>query len=156
MSTSTIQPPPHVHGLLPQGGERLVRRSSRSKAVRTVQKVLFVHGFQHHDDRPLEDLILESRDTDRTCLHARPFRYVHPPHRRCPVRAGLGSVQEIDQLGLQVVADVLLGSLSVHADRTVFARARERLMQPVHVDEVGQGSKCQLWGLLRPLCYPLS
>ena len=147
---------PHVHGLLPQSGERLVRRPSRSEAVRTVQKVLLVHGFQHHDDRPLEDLVLESRDTDRTRLRTRAFRYVHPPHRRCSVRAGLGSVQEIDQLRLQVVADVLLGRLSVHADRAVFARARERLMQPVHVHEVGQGSECQFRGLLRPLCYPLS
>src|ERR1700730_8058279 len=89
---------PHAHRLLPQGFERLVRRASRSKTIRAIHKVLLVDGFQNHDDRPLEDLILKSRDTDRAGLWARSFQYVHPPHGWRSVRAGLGPVEKVCQL----------------------------------------------------------
>jgi hypothetical protein len=55
--------PSHGHRLLPETRQRLMRRSPGPEAVRAVLEVLFVDGFQRHDDRPLEYLILEGRDT---------------------------------------------------------------------------------------------
>src|SRR6266436_1723531 len=83
-----------LHEVLPQDLQRLMRRPSRPEAIRTVQKVLLVDRLQRHDDRPLKDLILQSRDAQRTSLVARPFRNTHPTYRRRPVRAGLGTFEE--------------------------------------------------------------
>jgi hypothetical protein len=53
-----------AHRLPPQTVQRLVRRPFGPKAVRARTKVLLVDRFQHHDDRPLEDLVLQGRDTN--------------------------------------------------------------------------------------------
>jgi len=57
--------PAHGHRLLPETRQRLMRRSSGPEAVRAVLEVLFVDCFEHHDDRPLEHLILEGRNPQR-------------------------------------------------------------------------------------------
>src|SRR5258708_29464353 len=90
------------HRLLPQGVERLMRRPSGPKTVRTVQKVLLVDRFQYHDDRPLKNLVFKSRDADGTRVATRPLRYVHPLDRRRPVRAGLGAVQQRLEVAPQI------------------------------------------------------
>ena len=79
---------------------------------------------------------------------------MHPPHRRCPVRAGLGSVQQRLQVALQVRRVVLAG-LSVHAHGPVLAGPAVGLVQPVDVDEVGQGRESHLRALLGEFRYPL-
>jgi site-specific DNA recombinase len=144
----------HAHGLPPQRIERLVRRPSWPKAVRTVQKVLLVDGFQDHDDRPLKQLVFKRGNPQRPGFWARPLGNVHPPHRRCPVRAGLGAVQQGLQVAQQVLV-VVLRRLSVHARGAVFARAQVRCDQPVHVDVVSQRGESHLRRLLRQLGYPL-
>src|SRR6266850_560445 len=55
----------HTHRLPPKTVQRLMRRPSGPKAVRARTEVLLIDRFEHHDDRPLEDLVLESRDADR-------------------------------------------------------------------------------------------
>src|SRR4051812_49090506 len=55
-------PAPHLHQPVPEDVQRLVRRTARPEPERAVQKVLFVDGFQDHDDRALEDLVLERGD----------------------------------------------------------------------------------------------
>ena len=62
ISTSTIQVAPHRHRLSPEAVQRPMGRSSGAEAVRAVHEVLLVDRFQHHDDRPLENLILRGRD----------------------------------------------------------------------------------------------
>src|SRR6516164_1989600 len=77
-----------------------------------------------------------------------------PPHRRCLVRAGLGSVQQ----GLKVAPQVhcvVRTVLSVHAHRAVFASAVERLCEPVEVNEVGQRREFHLRTLSSEFCDPL-
>src|SRR5438270_8068621 len=61
LSNVHIQDPaaPHRHRLLPQLLQCLVRRAARSETVRAVQEVLFVQGFQHHDHRPLKNLVFK-------------------------------------------------------------------------------------------------
>ena len=49
------------HRLLPEAFQGLMRRPSRSEAVRTVLEVLLVDRFQDHDYRTLKHFILEGR-----------------------------------------------------------------------------------------------
>jgi site-specific DNA recombinase len=70
--TQSVEEPPDVHlhqpaaaqshRLLPQGLQRLMCRPPRPEAVRAVPKVLLIDRLQRHDDRPLEDFILQRRD----------------------------------------------------------------------------------------------
>jgi site-specific DNA recombinase len=48
-----------VHRPLPQVFQGIMRRSSRPEAIRTDIKVLLVNRLQQHDDRPLENLVLQ-------------------------------------------------------------------------------------------------
>jgi hypothetical protein len=143
-----------VHGLLPQGLQRLMRRPPRPETVRAVQEVLLVDRLQRQHDRPLEDLILQSRYPEGAGPRTRPFRNAHPPHRRCPVRAGLGAVQKRLQV-VQQAQPVVVGRLSVHARCPVFAGPVESCDQPGQVQVVVEGSESHLRGLLRQLRYPL-
>src|SRR5262249_38524374 len=145
---------PHRHGLLPQGLQGLVGRPSGPKPIRAVAKVLLVERLQHHDHRPLQHLVRERRDADRTGLCTCPFRNMHPTHRRRPVRAGLGTVLQ----GLQVPRKILVevrNRLSVHACGTVAAGLLIRGGQPGLVDVVGQRSESHLRGLFRLLRFSL-
>jgi hypothetical protein len=86
-------PAPHLHQPVPEDVQRLVRRTARPEPERAVQKVLFVDGFQNHDNRALEDLVLERGNANGPGLRSGPLRNMHPPHGRRLVASGLGSVQ---------------------------------------------------------------
>ena len=129
---------PHLHRLTPQRADGRVGAAVRSEPVRDVQKVRLIHRFQHHQHRTLEDLILERRYPQRPGLVGRALLGdVHPPHRRSHVRAGLGAVQEVLKVVHQVDL-VVRRSLSVHADRSVFAGLAIGLEQPSDVHVVRQ------------------
>jgi len=85
---------------------------------------------------------------------ADPFGNVHPPHGRCPVRAGLGPVQERLEVAPQI-RFVVRGCLSVHAHGPVLARAPVGLVEPRQVEVVVQGGECLLRSLPREFSYPL-
>ena len=136
------------HRLLPHGVQRLMCRPLGAKAVGTGQKVLFVDGFEHHDDRPLKDLVFKRRDPDGARVATRPFRNMHPPHRWCPVRAGLGAVEQRLEV-LSQIRRIVLDRLSVHARGPVRANAQVRFVEPTQVDVVGQGSESHRRRLLR-------
>ena len=59
-----------LHRLLPQGIQRIVRRSSRMETIRAVTEILLLNGLQDHDDRPLKHLVFKRRDSDRARLSA--------------------------------------------------------------------------------------
>ena len=94
--------PSHLHQASPQRLQRLMRRATRPKAVRAVQKVLLVDRLQHHRHRPLKHLVLEGRDADGPRRLAVALRDVHPPHRGRPVRPGLDPVEQRLEVLLQV------------------------------------------------------
>src|SRR5271155_747549 len=73
--------PQPIHRLLPQGRQCLVRRAARPEAVRTGHEVLLIDGFQDHDHRPLEDLILERWNPDGPGLVPGPL-YLYDPDNR--------------------------------------------------------------------------
>src|SRR5271157_4572060 len=73
LSNIHIQDPAasHRHRLVPQTLQGLVRRAAWAKTVRAVQEVLFVQGFQHHDHRPLKNLVLKGWNSQRSGLARR-------------------------------------------------------------------------------------
>jgi hypothetical protein len=143
-----------IHQLTPEALQRLVCRSSGPEAIRAVQKVLLVDRFQQHDDRPLQDFILQRRDADGAGLSSRPaFRDVHTPHGGSLVRAGFRAVEQSLQVTLQVLF-VFVRRHSVHADRSVLAGSSVRFFQPVDVHQVGQRGERHLRRLFRQSRYP--
>ena len=145
---------PHRHQHLPQLVERLVRRTSRPKAVRARQEVLLVDRLEHHRHRPLQHLVLESGDPDRAHRLAVALRDLHPAHRRRLVAAGLEALQQRAEVGLESLG-VLGRSLPVDAHGPVLARPTVRLAQKLEVDVMGQRGQHPLRVSPRQLCYPL-
>ena len=127
---------PVVHQSLPQRLKRLVSSTPRPKSVRTFQEVLLVRRFQHHQDRPLQDLVLQRRYPDRARLASR-FRQVYPAHRRRPIASRVESVEQALQV-LRQIRFVLLGGYSVHPCRRTLSRAPVCLLQPLRVDLMRQ------------------
>src|SRR4051812_26392301 len=93
-------PATDFHQPMPERIQRLVRRAARTKAVRTVQEVLFVDGLKAHGTRALEDLILERGNANGSGSRPGPLRDLPPPHGRCLVAAGLGSVKQRSEVAL--------------------------------------------------------
>ncbi len=91
-----------VHHRLPQRLECVVGRPARPEAIRAVQEVLLVNSSQHHRHCPLEDLVLEGRDPDRSGLAPAPLRDVHAPDRRRPVGASLQAIEQRPEILIQV------------------------------------------------------
>jgi hypothetical protein len=131
-----------------------MRRPTRPEPVRAVPKVLLVDRFEHHDHRPLKNLVLEGRYPDRTRGRAIGLRDVGPSHGRRLIEARLGSVQQVLQVLFQVLC-VCLCRLVVHAYGAVLARAPIGFAQPVQVDVVVEGGEAHLRRLPRPRCYRL-
>src|SRR5512133_3137662 len=101
--------------------ERIVCSSSGPKSIRAIQKGLLVHGLQHNDHRPLQDFVLEGRDTEWPQLLAVSLRYVYTSHRWGAVRvAGLGTVEQCPEIVLQVHR-IFRCCLTVDTRRSIFA-----------------------------------
>jgi site-specific DNA recombinase len=127
-----------AHRLLPKRLQGLVRRSFGPETIRAVREVVLVDRFQQHDDRPLENLVLQGWDSDRAGLGFRvPFRNVHPPDRRSSIRAGFHAVEQPLEVSLQI--GLILGRRhSVYARGCVLPGPPVRFLQPVEVHQVSQ------------------
>lgn len=74
-------------------------RSLGPETVRAVQKVPLVNWLQQHDDRSLEDLILQSGYSERARLGTRAAPWnAHTPHGRSVVCAGFRAVEQALQV----------------------------------------------------------
>ena len=63
----------------------------------------------------------------RVSVEPVPFGYMHPPHRRCVVRARLGPLQQRLQVASQIRVCSSVFVLSVHARRRVRSDTQVRL-----------------------------
>ena len=81
--------------------------------------------FDTIDHRHLREF-LQRRNAQGASLPACPLRDVHPSHRRCPVRARLGLVEQSLKVTLQILL-VFGRRLAVDAHRCILARAVVRL-----------------------------
>ena len=81
-----------------------MRRSSRPEPIRAVQEVQLVDRLQQHDNRPLENLILQGGNSDGASFRTgTTLRNVHPSYRRSAVRAGLRAVEQVLEVTLQIL-----------------------------------------------------
>ncbi len=83
--------------------QRLMGAASRPKAVRTIAEVSLVDRLQDAGNSLLDDLVLDRRQAQRTCLRI-VLRDVHPFDRQRFVPLGLEAFHQIDQVGVQVLA----------------------------------------------------
>ena len=106
-------------------------------------KILLVDRLDQHNDRPLEYLILQRRNSDWASVATRAFRNVRPSHGRCMVQARLGTFQERPEVSLQFLL-VVRSRLPVYTHCPVFARTPICLVQPSQVEVLVQRSERHL------------
>jgi hypothetical protein len=86
--------------------QRLMWAASGPEPVGEPEEVRLIHGVQHLDHRPLQDLVLQRRDPERPQPPVR-LRYVRPPRRSCPVCAPVDTGMKIAKVRFEVLAVVL-------------------------------------------------
>ena len=74
--------------------QRIVRAAPGSEPAAEPEEVLLVDRVQQRDHRPLDDLVLQRGDRQRT-LPAVRLGNVDPPGRQCPIRSPLDPVVQI-------------------------------------------------------------
>jgi hypothetical protein len=107
-----------------------MRRAPGPEPVGETEKVDFVDGVQHLDHCPLEDLVLQRGDSERSQPPVG-FRYVRPASRHCPVGAPHHPVVEIFEVILEL-HPVVMPPHPVHSRRG--ARADRPVGLPQAVD----------------------
>jgi hypothetical protein len=125
-----------------------MRLAPRPEPVAEAPEVHLVDGVQHLDDGPLDDLVLQRGDTQRTLPPIR-LRDVHPPARLGPEPARLHPSMQILEVGLQVLP-VLGPRHPVHPRRGL------RADRPVGPPKAGQVNVVQQRSepcSLVPCCY---
>src|SRR5271167_3996669 len=142
------------HRLVSDRLQGLMRRTSRPETVRAVKKVLLVYRLQGHDDRTLEDFVLQGRYPQRTSFIARPFGNSHPTHWWCPIGARLGALQKRLQVPFQV-PQVVFSGLAIDTHGTVQTRPPDGFAQPIEVEMVVERGEPHRRRLLCQLRYSL-
>jgi hypothetical protein len=82
--------------------QRVVRATPGPKPVREAEEIRLVDGVQHLDGRPLDDLVLQRRDTERPQPSVR-LRDAHPACRLRSVSAPLDPLLQVVEVGLQLL-----------------------------------------------------
>src|SRR5262245_62654542 len=96
-------------------------RATWPEAVGTGKKILLVNELQHHDNRPLRHFVFEGWEAKGPKRSGSiTLGDVHPPDRRRLIAAGLGALQEVRKIGLQVLR-VLRRGHTVDTGSTIFA-----------------------------------
>ena len=122
--------------------------------MRAFPEDLLVDGLQQHHDCSLQHLVFESRNPDGPCFAPISLRDVHPPHGRCAVVAGLGTLEQRPEIGLEILL-VLLRRDSVDSRCAVLPGSLESFSQPADVHVVRQRLERRSRMSFRQLCYPL-
>lgn len=134
-----------------QGVQGLVLASSRTKAIAEPEKILFVDAFQNRARRLLDNLVLQSGDTQRAEL-ALPFWDVSPLR-------GLGSVGTPMDSSVQIVDPpfklhlVIMPRLAIDSWRGLLLQVEETRPQQLRREVVQQTGELQLPILLCRLSY---
>src|SRR4029453_12308249 len=116
-----------------QGSKCIVRTASTPKAKRALREVLLIDSFQHFGQRALDDLILDTSDSDRP-PRAWSFGDVHPSDRLMAVPTRLQLLLQ----GLEVAPQALLVLLprdAVHTYRRILANAMKGSFERVLVNQ---------------------
>jgi len=82
--------------------QRLMRAAPRSESVRESEKVFFVDGVHHLDDRTLDDFVFQRRDSERPLPPIR-LRDVRSANWLRPVGASLQPFGKVHEVALQIL-----------------------------------------------------
>src|SRR6516162_9768981 len=94
-------------------------RTTGPESERAGKEVLLIHRLQHHDDCPLRHLVFEGRNTERPTRAIR-FWDICPADRRRSVATGFYAIQEVQEIGLQVLR-IFVRRHTVDARSTILA-----------------------------------
>jgi hypothetical protein len=114
--------------------QRIVRAAPRPEPVRDSEEVFLIDRVQQLGHRPLDDLVLQGGDSERT-LPAIRFGNVDPSRRQCPIRSPLDAVVQVPEVALEICF-VVAPYQSIHSGCGVLLEFMERLLQPVDTDMV--------------------
>src|SRR3974390_522015 len=131
--------------------QRIVRAAPRPEPIRDPEEILLVDRVQQRDHRPLDDLVLQGGDRERT-LSAVRLGYVHPPARQRPVRSPMDPVVQILELTLKVCL-VVRPYQPIHTGRSVFLKFEERLFEQFDAEMVKERGELLLLPFLRDFPY---
>jgi len=111
---------------------RIMRAASRSEPVREPEEVFLVDRVQQRLHRPLDNLVLQGRNRERT-LPAVRLGNVDPPARQCPIRSPLDPVVQVLEIALKVCL-VVRPSQPIYARCSILLELGECLFEQVGVD----------------------
>src|SRR5437763_9555656 len=130
--------------------QRLMRAASQPESIRHAEEVLLVNRIQQRNHRPLDDLVLQSRDRERA-LPAIRLGYVDPPARQCPIRSTLDPVVQALEIALEVCLVVRPRQL-VHSRRSILLELEQRRFQNFDSDVMQE--RGELFLLTSPRDFP--
>src|ERR1700730_12473042 len=114
-------------------------RATRPEAVGAGKKVLLIDRLQHHNNRPLRHLVFESWNAEWPTRSIR-LRNVYPPDRRRLIAARLAALQEMQEIGFEVLR-IVCRHHTVDAGGTILAGEPVGFLHPFQVDDVVQGGQ---------------
>src|SRR3979490_1286429 len=116
-----------------------LRATPWPESIREPEEVFLVDRVQQCDYRPLDNLVLEGCDRERT-LPAIRLGNVDSPRRQCPIRSPLDPIMQVLDIAFEVCL-VGLPRQPIHAGGCVLLKFEERLLQEFGVDVVEERSE---------------
>ena len=130
--------------------QRIMRAAPRPEPVRDAEEVFLVDRVQQRAHCPLDDLVLQSSDRERT-LSAVRLGYVDPSARQRPIRSPMDPVVQIFEIALEVRL-VVLPRQPIHTRCCVRLEFVERLFEQLDADVVEE--RDELFLLPFPCYFP--
>ena len=105
--------------------QRIMRAASGPESIREPEEFLLVDRVQQRDHRPLDNLVLQSRDRERALPTIR-LGNIDAPRRQCPIRSSLDPIMQILDIAFEVCL-VVLPCQPIHARRCILLQVRRTL-----------------------------
>jgi hypothetical protein len=129
-------------------------RTAGPESERAGKEVLLIHRLQHHDDCPLRHLVFEGRNPERPTRAIR-FRNICPTHWRCFVTTRLDAIQEVQEVGFQVLR-IFVRRHTVDARSSILAGEPVSFFHPFQINDVMQRRQRHSSFRSCQFSYPLS
>ena len=124
-----VQNPVHLPAVDPDDEriQRIVRAAPGPEPVREPEEIFLVDRVQHHDRRPLDNLVFQCGDRQRALPSVR-LGYVDPSGRLRPIRSPMDPSMQVLEIALEVCL-VVLPRHAIHARSRIPLERVERLSQ---------------------------
>ncbi|WP_370882025.1 hypothetical protein [Labrys wisconsinensis] len=121
------------------------------ESIREPEEVFLVDRVQHRSRRPLDDLVLQGGDRQRT-LPAIRLGDIDPPARQRPIRSPLDPRMQVGELAL-VICCVVLPGHPIHPGGRALLQIEERLLDKLDPEMVVERGESLLFPLPCGLPY---